>query len=116
MSPGENKDTILKHMDITKELLELEKYAQPFSSSVASVYDMSSVEAVQCQVGFCAQWCLDNIFIKKGRKLTFKRVDYSNLNAILNINDKTEFLKMSPNGLSVSYIHPNLSENVFSIF
>lgn len=94
----ESKETILKNFDICKELLELEKYANHYS--IGSLYCSSPVDFLRYQVGFCAQWCLDNIFIKKGRKLSYKKVDYSTLNALLNVNDKTEFLKLSSNGLS----------------
>ncbi|KAJ6221259.1 hypothetical protein RDWZM_007071 [Blomia tropicalis] len=94
----ENKEIILKNFDICKELLELEKYANNYFHG--SLYGGQPVDYLRYQVGFCAQWCLDNVFLKKGRKLSYKKVDYSNLNAILNGNDKTEFLKLSSNGLS----------------
>ncbi|KAI7687092.1 RING finger and SPRY domain-containing protein 1, partial [Sarcoptes scabiei] len=106
---GENKDFIQKHFDIIKELCELEKYLNDFR--LETLYTSTTSELLKFQVGFNAQWCLDNVFIKRGRKLSYKKVDYSNLNAILNVNDKTEFLKLSPNGLSVSsyyLIHPSL--------
>ena len=80
-------------------LCELEKYVQYFS--IQALYYSSSTELLKYQLGFCAQWCLDNVFTKKGRKFSYKKVDYSNLNVILNVNDKTEFLKLSPDGLSV---------------
>lgn len=95
----ENKQIILKNFDIVKELCELEKYVQYFS--IQALYYSSSTELLKYQLGFCAQWCLDNVFTKKGRKFSYKKVDYSNLNVILNVNDKTEFLKLSPDGLSV---------------
>ncbi|UXI19010.1 60S ribosomal protein L3 [Sarcoptes scabiei] len=94
----ENKDFIQKHFDIIKELCELEKYLNDFR--LETLYTSTTSELLKFQVGFNAQWCLDNVFIKRGRKLSYKKVDYSNLNAILNVNDKTEFLKLSPNGLS----------------
>lgn len=98
---GENKETILKQFDLVKELVELEKYATAYV--IGSLYCATPVDCLKYQVGFCAQWCLDNIFLKKGRKLSYKKVDYTHLNAILNANDKTEFLKISSNGLSVSW-------------
>lgn len=51
------------------------------------------------QVAFCAQWCLDNLFIKKDRTLTYMEIDKSNLNAMLNSNDVSEYLKISADGL-----------------
>ncbi|XP_075681116.1 RING finger and SPRY domain-containing protein 1-like [Dermatophagoides pteronyssinus] len=95
---NENKEIILKNFDIVKELCELEKYLQYFS--IQTLYYSSTNELLKYQLGFCAQWCLDNVFTKKGRKFSYKKVDYSNLNVILNVNDKTEFLKLSPDGLS----------------
>ena len=56
---------------------------------------------VKKQVGFCAQWCLDNLFLKEGRTLTYEKTDRSNLNALLNANDVSEYLKISANGLMV---------------
>ncbi|OTF82359.1 SPRY domain-containing protein, partial [Euroglyphus maynei] len=97
----ENKDIILKNFDIVKELCELEKYLQYFSNyPIQALYYSSPKELLKYQLGFCAQWCLDNVFTKKGRKCSYKKVDYSNLNVLLNVNDKTEFLKLSPDGLS----------------
>jgi len=56
---------------------------------------------VKKQVGFCAQWCLDNLFLKEGRSLTYETTDRTNLNALLNANDVSEYLKISANGLMV---------------
>ncbi|XP_067858023.1 RING finger and SPRY domain-containing protein 1-like isoform X1 [Heptranchias perlo] len=50
------------------------------------------------QVGFCAQWCLDNLFIKEGRLFTYERVDLCNTNAMLNSKDVSEYLKISAAG------------------
>uniref|UniRef100_A0A8C8CYF0 RING finger and SPRY domain-containing protein 1 n=1 Tax=Oncorhynchus tshawytscha TaxID=74940 RepID=A0A8C8CYF0_ONCTS len=51
------------------------------------------------QVGFCSQWSLDNLFLKDGRQLTYEKVNLSNINAMLNSNDVSEYLKISPSGL-----------------
>ncbi|KAJ2954449.1 hypothetical protein O0L34_g2720 [Tuta absoluta] len=51
------------------------------------------------QVGFCAKWALDNLFIVEGRKLSYEIVDMTNYNAILNTHDVSEYLKISSNGL-----------------
>lgn len=88
----------MKNFDVCKELCELEKYIHQYSTE--SLYHSTLNDLLKYQVGFCAQWCIDNVFVKKGRKLSYKKVDYSKLNVILNVNDKTEFLKLSPNGLS----------------
>ncbi|KAM4611202.1 RING finger and SPRY domain-containing protein 1, partial [Discoglossus pictus] len=51
------------------------------------------------QVGFCAQWNLDNLFLKEGRQLTYEKADLTPINAMLNSNDVSEYLKISPYGL-----------------
>lgn len=50
MTTGENKVTIKKRLMAEKQnpLLELEKWA-------------TETHYVRRQVGFCAQWCLDNL-------------------------------------------------------
>ncbi|KAK0062575.1 RING finger and SPRY domain-containing protein 1, partial [Biomphalaria pfeifferi] len=39
------------------------------------------------EVGFCAGWCLDNLFIKEGRPFSYEQLDRSHLNVMLNSND-----------------------------
>ncbi|XP_019934711.2 RING finger and SPRY domain-containing protein 1 [Paralichthys olivaceus] len=51
------------------------------------------------QVGFCSQWSLDNLFLKDGRQFTYEKVNLTNINAMLNSNDVSEYLKISPSGL-----------------
>uniref|UniRef100_A0A672Y9T0 B30.2/SPRY domain-containing protein n=1 Tax=Sphaeramia orbicularis TaxID=375764 RepID=A0A672Y9T0_9TELE len=51
------------------------------------------------QVGFCSQWSLDNLFLKEGRQFTYEKVNLTNINAMLNSNDVSEYLKISPTGL-----------------
>ncbi|CAL4107697.1 unnamed protein product, partial [Meganyctiphanes norvegica] len=53
------------------------------------------------QVGFCAQWCLDNLFISEGRPYSYQAVDTTHLNAMLNSNDVSEYLKISPDGSQI---------------
>lgn len=84
------------------------------------------------QVGFCSQWSLDNLceltcseyspmdyvpplavlqafacpvlglVLKEGRQFTYEKVNLTNINAMLNSNDVSEYLKISPSGLEVS--------------
>ncbi|XP_070575389.1 RING finger and SPRY domain-containing protein 1-like [Ptychodera flava] len=82
---SENKITI-KQAGIGPLLQVLEKWLKHDD------YDMR-------QVGFCAQWCLDNLFIVEGRSYTYDTLDLSGCNAMLNDNDVSEYLKISPNGL-----------------
>lgn len=63
---------------------------------------LTSSDFVQRQVGFCAQWALDNLFIKATRPFSFEIVDTRGVNAMLNHEDVSEYLKIGPNGLEVS--------------
>ncbi|MCL4135087.1 UNVERIFIED_CONTAM: hypothetical protein GTU68_056058 [Idotea baltica] len=58
-----------------------------------------SDDLLKKQVGFCSQWCLDNLFICCDRTYSYEDIDTTNLNAMLNTNDVTEYLKISPDGL-----------------
>ncbi|EEC10590.1 RING finger and SPRY domain-containing protein, putative, partial [Ixodes scapularis] len=64
---------------------------------------VTSSDFVERQVGFCAQWCLDNLCacLLQGRRYTYEVTDRSNINAMLNSNDVSEYLKISSNGLVV---------------
>lgn len=92
-------------------MLELEKWA------IETHY-------VRRQVGFCAQWCLDNLckysnfidivitityinfclflVVIEGRKYSHDSVDVTGINVMLNTKDVSEYLKISPNGLEVN--------------
>ncbi|XP_076244487.1 RING finger and SPRY domain-containing protein 1 [Calliopsis andreniformis] len=85
---SENKITIKKRLMAEKPnpLLELEKWA-------------TETHYVRRQVGFCAQWCLDNLFLMDGRKYSHDTVDMTGINVMLNTKDVSAYLKISPNGL-----------------
>ncbi|KAL2725568.1 RING finger and SPRY domain-containing protein 1-like [Vespula squamosa] len=85
---SENKITIKKRLIAEKQnpLLELEKW-------------VTELHYVRRQVGFCAQWCLDNLFLMEGRKYSHDAVDMTGINVMLNTKDVSEYLKISPNGL-----------------
>ncbi|XP_077049483.1 RING finger and SPRY domain-containing protein 1 [Siphateles boraxobius] len=82
---SENKLTVSESC-ISKRLSVLESWAD-------------HPDYLKRQVGFCAQWSLDNLFIKEGRQFTYEKVNLSNINAMLNSNDVSEYLKISPTGL-----------------
>uniref|UniRef100_A0A8C8ZTB8 Ring finger and SPRY domain containing 1 n=1 Tax=Prolemur simus TaxID=1328070 RepID=A0A8C8ZTB8_PROSS len=82
---GENKLTI-SESSISNRLVTLESWAD-------------DPDYLKRQVGFCAQWSLDNLFLKEGRRLTYEKVDLSSITAMLNSNDVSEYLKISPHGL-----------------
>lgn len=51
------------------------------------------------EVGFCARWCLDNLFTTGTRGYSNENEDLSKINVMLNCNDVSEYLKISPDGL-----------------
>uniref|UniRef100_A0A915K609 Uncharacterized protein n=1 Tax=Romanomermis culicivorax TaxID=13658 RepID=A0A915K609_ROMCU len=51
------------------------------------------------ELGFCAQWLLDNMLVSPGRPYTYEAIDTSDINVMLNHNDVSESLKISPDGL-----------------
>ncbi|XP_063232798.1 RING finger and SPRY domain-containing protein 1-like [Bacillus rossius redtenbacheri] len=85
---SENKVTIQRRlkMECKHPLLQLENW-------------VDSENFLERQVGFCAQWCLDNLFIVDKRKFSYECVDMSGINVMLNVNDVSEYLKISPDGL-----------------
>lgn len=92
-------------------LIALEKFSQTSENkltvSESSISDRLAVleswaehpDYLKRQVGFCAQWSLDNLFLKDGRQFTYEKVNLTNINAMLNSNDVSEYLKISPTGL-----------------
>ncbi|XP_072135555.1 RING finger and SPRY domain-containing protein 1 isoform X2 [Mobula birostris] len=92
-------------------LIALEKFAQTSENklTVSQSYISDQLlileswvnhrDYLKRQVGFCAQWSLDNLFLKPKRQFTYEKVDLSHINAMLNSNDVSEYLKISPDGL-----------------
>lgn len=105
---GENKMTLNKRLnqEAHHPLLVLEKWR-------------SSDDTVKRQVGFCTEWCLDNLcknsitnnwlhnlnpyilysVVCDGRPFTYERTDNSAINVMLNSQDVSEYLKIASNGL-----------------
>ncbi|XP_050683057.1 RING finger and SPRY domain-containing protein 1-like isoform X2 [Leptidea sinapis] len=85
----ENKIVIKKKFESEKihPLLKLEEYGN-FTENY-----------LWRQVGFCANWALDNLFPIEGRKMSYEIQDMSHINAMLNSHDVSEYLKLSPKGL-----------------
>lgn len=86
---AENKSTIKKKLATydTNPLLKLESYAN------------DTTDVTMRQIGFCAQWSLDNYFLIENRSYTYETVDVENINVMLNTKDVSEYLKISPDGL-----------------
>uniref|UniRef100_A0A8R1Y3I2 RING finger and SPRY domain-containing protein 1 n=3 Tax=Onchocerca TaxID=6281 RepID=A0A8R1Y3I2_ONCVO len=51
------------------------------------------------QVAFCAQWTLDNVFVIESRIPSYMTINVDDINAMLNHEDVSEYLKIGPNGL-----------------
>ncbi|KAE8608171.1 hypothetical protein XENTR_v10011418 [Xenopus tropicalis] len=98
-------------MVILFALIALEKFSQTSENkitvSASQISDRlllletwtNNGDFLKRQVGFCAQWSLDNLFLKEGRRLTYEKANLSSINAMLNSNDVSEYLKISPYGL-----------------
>jgi len=87
---SENKVTIMK---------KLNTYSRDQHPLVILENCLTSSNFVSRQVGFCSQWCLDNLFPMDHRDYTFQVIDTSDINMMLNSNDVSEYLKIGPNGL-----------------
>ncbi|CAJ0574282.1 unnamed protein product, partial [Mesorhabditis spiculigera] len=88
----ENRHIILKALEQKKQ--------HPLEFLECWLHDKSyAKDWLAQQVAFCAQWSLDNIFVRPGREYSYKGVDVSAINAMLNHEDVSEYLKISPNGL-----------------
>lgn len=81
----ENKEKILES-DILERLRLLETF-----------HDFE--DSRKRQVGFLAQWILDNVFMCDDRPYSYETVDLTNINVMLNDKDVSEYLKISPDGL-----------------
>ncbi|CAM4859103.1 unnamed protein product [Rotaria socialis] len=51
------------------------------------------------QIGFYAQWLLDNVFILDYRRPSYEVIDHRYINVMLNDKDVSEYLKIGPDGL-----------------
>eukprot|EP00092_Neocalanus_flemingeri_P021824 GFUD01023675.1.p1 GENE.GFUD01023675.1~~GFUD01023675.1.p1 ORF type:complete len:670 (+),score=121.98 GFUD01023675.1:127-2136(+) len=87
---SENKVTIMK---------KLNKYPSDQHPLMILEQCLSSPNFVSRQVGFCSQWCLDNLFPMDHRQYTYQVIDTSHIHMMLNSKDVSEYLKIGPNGL-----------------
>lgn len=99
---------------VLHSLVALEKFAQTSENKATVMKALLSVEPnpletletlwhekdyLKREVGFCARWCLDNLFTSEDRAYSYKQEDLSKINVMLNCNDVSEYLKISPDGL-----------------
>lgn len=73
--------------------------AEPLNPLIHLESWINHPDYVKRQVGFCAQWCLDNLFLVEGRQFSYECANLTGINAMLNTKDVSEYLKISPNGL-----------------
>ncbi|CAF1346205.1 unnamed protein product, partial [Didymodactylos carnosus] len=59
----------------------------------------TSTDCLKRQIGFYAQWLLDNVFILKHRRFSYENINLKSINVMLNDKDVSEYLKIGPNGL-----------------
>ncbi|KYB28945.1 RING finger and SPRY domain-containing protein 1 [Tribolium castaneum] len=85
---SQNKSTIMKRLQVLNPcpINALEKWR-------------NESHYIKRQVGFCAQWVLDNLFVMNNRQYSYLTVNMENINAMLNTSDVSEYLKISPDGL-----------------
>uniref|UniRef100_A0A182NUG3 RING finger and SPRY domain-containing protein 1 n=1 Tax=Anopheles dirus TaxID=7168 RepID=A0A182NUG3_9DIPT len=86
---SENKGTIRRKLALYPDnpLLRLERH-------------ITNNDYTLRQVGFCAQWCLDNYFLIEGRQYSYEVAEVRNVNVMLNTRDVSEYLKISADGLT----------------
>lgn len=99
---------------ILHSIIALEKFAQTSENKVMITQCLQKIPThplvslqewgnnsnyTKREVGFCARWCLDNLFVIEGRPFTYEQLDLSGLNVMLNSNDVSEYLKISADGL-----------------
>lgn len=97
---------------VLNSILALEKFAQT-SENKLTIRDSGIAEMLinlekewlgskdfeRHQAGFCSQWLLDNTFSFKNRPYSYETADVSGINVMLNNNDVSDYLKISPTGL-----------------
>ncbi|XP_060074545.1 RING finger and SPRY domain-containing protein 1-like [Ylistrum balloti] len=108
-----NLDMSLPSVVILHSLVALEKFAQTSENkaTINRALQRNSPNQIENlekwwknsdyqkrEVGFCAKWCLDNLFITEGHKFSHEAEDLSAVNVMLNSNDVSEYLKISPDG------------------
>ncbi|XP_056638627.1 RING finger and SPRY domain-containing protein 1-like [Diorhabda sublineata] len=95
-------------------LIAIEKFAQTSTNKITIVKKIENLPSnpihlleswkeekhyTKRQVGFCAQWILDNLFVMENRQYSYLTVNMEGINAMLNTSDVSEYLKISPDGL-----------------
>ncbi|CAF2985407.1 unnamed protein product [Rotaria sp. Silwood2] len=88
----ESKHILLQSLTIENEQSKMNvlEYYEPWAISN---------NCLKRQIGFYAQWLLDNVFILDYRRPSYEIIDHRYINVMLNDKDVSEYLKIGPDGL-----------------
>ncbi|CAF0987493.1 unnamed protein product [Rotaria sp. Silwood1] len=88
----ESKHILLQSLTIQNEQSKMNilEYYEPWAISN---------NCLKRQIGFYAQWLLDNVFILDYRRPSYEIIDHRYINVMLNDKDVSEYLKIGPDGL-----------------
>ncbi|CAF0960261.1 unnamed protein product [Rotaria sordida] len=88
----ESKHILLQSLTIQNEQSKMNvlEYYEPWAISN---------NCLKRQIGFYAQWLLDNVFILDYRRPSYEVIDHNYINVMLNDKDVSEYLKIGPDGL-----------------
>ncbi|CAF3741359.1 unnamed protein product [Adineta steineri] len=88
----ESKHILLQSLTINNEQSKMNvlEYYEPWALSS---------NCLKRQIGFYAQWLLDNVFILDYRRPSYEIIDHRYINVMLNDKDVSEYLKIGPDGL-----------------
>ncbi|XP_025190728.1 RING finger and SPRY domain-containing protein 1-like [Melanaphis sacchari] len=90
-----------KFAQIRENRFTIETFMKTGPLAMLSIFERltGSDQPFYAQVGFCAEWLLDNIFVDDQRTSSYLNVSMEGVNAILNQEDASEYLKLGPSGL-----------------
>ena len=88
----ESKHILLQSLTINNEQSKMNvlEYYEPWACSN---------HCLKRQIGFYAQWLLDNVFLLEYRRSSYEVIDHRHINVMLNDKDVSEYLKIGPDGL-----------------
>ncbi|XP_050524153.1 RING finger and SPRY domain-containing protein 1-like [Daktulosphaira vitifoliae] len=90
-----------KFAQIRENRYTIERFMKTGPLAMLTIFERltGSDQPLYAQVGFCAEWLLDNIFVDNQRSLSYINTTMEGVNAILNQEDASEYLKLGPSGL-----------------
>ncbi|XP_050423830.1 RING finger and SPRY domain-containing protein 1-like [Adelges cooleyi] len=90
-----------KFAQIRENRCTIENFMKTGPLAMLTIFERltGSDQPLYAQVGFCAEWLLDNIFIDDQRPLSHSNIAMEGVNAVLNQEDASEYIKLGPSGL-----------------